>query len=48
VTATMSAVPYPGAWREEGGAVMALDKGASLTVAPWSSRVFTRRFQSVE
>jgi 1,4-alpha-glucan branching enzyme len=48
VTATMSAVPYPGAWREEGGAVMALDKGASLTVAAWSSRVFTRRFQSVE
>ena len=44
ITATLDAVPYPGDWREEGGATVKLDKGSSLTIAPWTSRIFTRRF----
>ena len=44
LTATIEAMPYPGAWREEGGAEMRIEAGSKVTIAPWSSRVFTRRF----
>ena len=43
LTATLAAVPYPGRWQEEGGGAQAFDKGTSVTLAPWSSRLFTRR-----
>ena len=44
LTATLDAVPYAGEWREEGGATTTLDKGTALTLAPWTSRIFTRRY----
>ena len=44
LTAKLQAIPYPGEWREEGGTSVKLDAGMSLTLAPWSSRIFTRRF----
>lgn len=46
LTATLAAVPYPGRWQEEGDtdkSVGSFDKGTSVTLAPWSSRLFTRR-----
>jgi glycosidase len=44
LTATLEGVPHGGEWREEGGGSLHLDKGTRLTLAPWSSRIFTRRF----
>ena len=44
VTATLTAIPYPGEWREEGGTATTLAAGSTMTIAPWSSRIFTRRF----
>ena len=44
LTATLTAIPYPGEWREEGGATTALAAGSTMTIAPWSSRIFTRRY----
>jgi 1,4-alpha-glucan branching enzyme len=43
-TVTLEDVPHPGQWREKSGASAKLAKGASLTLAPWSTRVFSRRF----
>jgi len=43
-TVTLEEIPHPGQWREKGGANSNLVKGAKLTLAPWSTRVFTRRF----
>ena len=37
-------IPHPGAWTEKGGASTPLAKGVRLTIAPWSTRLFTRRF----
>ena len=45
LTASLGAVPYPGEWVEEGdGAFTQLKDGASVTVMPWSSRLYTRRY----
>ncbi|GAC1578932.1 MAG: hypothetical protein NVS3B5_11800 [Sphingomicrobium sp.] len=44
LTATLNQIPYGGEWREEGGAALRLDNGTRLTIAPWSSRIFTRKF----
>nr|WP_294849094.1 alpha-amylase family glycosyl hydrolase [uncultured Sphingomonas sp.] len=43
-TVTLAEVPYPGHWQEKGGLVTGIEKGAQLTLAPWSTRVFTRRY----
>jgi hypothetical protein len=43
-TVTLEDEPHPGQWREKSGASAKLAKGASLTLAPWSTRVFSRRF----
>lgn len=43
-TITVDELPHPGDWQEKGGARSTLVKGRSLTLAPWSTRVFTRRF----
>jgi 1,4-alpha-glucan branching enzyme len=43
-TVTLEEIPHPGRWKEKGGKDVDLAKGASLTVAPWSTRVFSRRF----
>ena len=37
-------IPHPGAWTEKGGKQASLTKATKLTLAPWSTRVFTRRF----
>ena len=37
-------IPHPGAWTEKGGKQASLAKATKLTLAPWSTRVFTRRF----
>ena len=43
-TVTLEEIPHPGAWNEKGGIRMALTRGARLRLAPWSTRVFTRRY----
>ncbi|MEA1072902.1 alpha-amylase family glycosyl hydrolase [Sphingomonas sp. LY160] len=43
-TVTLEEVPHPGQWTEKGGGVARIEKGASVTLAPWSTRVFTRRY----
>lgn len=41
---TIDVLPYPGRWDERGGSGQELAKGSSLTLEPWSTRVFTRRY----
>lgn len=41
---TLAEVPHPGQWTEKGAAAMTIEKGAKLSLAPWSTRVFTRRY----
>jgi len=43
-TVTLEEIPHPGRWTEKGGADIELVKGTSLTLAPWSTRVFSRHF----
>ena len=43
-TVTLEEVPHPGTWTEKGGTPADLVKGGKLTIAPWSTRVFMRRF----
>ena len=43
-TVTLDDLPHPGRWMEKGGAETELAKGTALTLAPWSTRVFSRRF----
>ena len=43
-TVTLEELPHPGRWTEKGGEEAELAKGKSLTLAPWSTRVFTRSF----
>jgi len=43
-TVTLEEIPHPGRWTEKGGAEIDLAKGSNLTLAPWSTRVFTRRY----
>jgi hypothetical protein len=43
-TVTLEEIPHPGRWTEKGGPETNLAKGTSLTIAPWSTRVFTRRY----
>ena len=43
-TVTLEEIPHPGVWEEKGGIRMALARGAKLRLAPWSTRVFTRRY----
>ncbi len=44
LTATLDGVPYSGEWQEEGGMSVKLEKGIALTIAPWTTRIFTRRY----
>lgn len=41
-TVTLEDMPHPGRWSERGGRPTDLVKGASLSLQPWSTRVFTR------
>jgi 1,4-alpha-glucan branching enzyme len=41
---TLEEVPHPGRWTEKGGAEIDLAKGNNLTLAPWSTRVFSRTY----
>lgn len=43
-TVTLDALPHPGTWTEKDGAAMPIAKGTAMTLQPWSTRVFTRRF----
>ena len=43
-TVALEEIPHPGAWTEKGGASTPLAKGVRLTIAPWWTRLFTRRF----
>jgi glycosidase len=43
-TVILEEIPHPGRWTEKSGAEAELAKGASLTLAPWSTRVFSRKF----
>ena len=43
-TVTFEEIPHPGRWTEKDGAEQELAKGTSLTLAPWSTRVFSRRY----
>jgi hypothetical protein len=43
-TVTLEEIPHPGRWIEKDGKGIELAKGAALTLAPWSTRVFARRF----
>lgn len=43
-TITLEDIPHPGRWNEKGGLEQAIAKGTSLTLAPWSTRVFSRRY----
>ena len=43
-TVTLAELPHPGNWTEKGGKTLAIAKGTTLSLAPWSTRVFTRRF----
>ena len=43
-TVTLDEIPHPGAWREKDGSTTSLARGAKLTLAPWSTKVFTRRY----
>jgi glycosidase len=43
-TVTLEEIPHPGRWSERGGAEVELAKGSNLTLAPWSTRVFSRHF----
>ena len=45
-TVTLEEIPHPGRWDERGGSAATLQKGARLTLAPWSTRLFTRRFKA--
>lgn len=41
---TLEELPHPGDWKEKGGTAIALAKGRRLELAPWSTRIFTRRY----
>ncbi len=43
-TITLEDIPHPGRWNEKGGLEQAIAKGTSLTLAPWSTRVFSRHY----
>jgi glycosidase len=43
-TVMLEDIPHPGRWTEKGGAEQELARGVSLTLAPWSTRVFSRKF----
>jgi len=43
-TVTLEDLPHPGDWVEKGAGAAPLQKGAKLTLAPWSTRVFTRAY----
>lgn len=43
-TVVLGEVPHPGLWTEKAGSEIQLAKGASLTIAPWSTRVFSRKY----
>ena len=43
-TVVLEQIPHPGSWVERGGRPTPLAAGSKLTIAPWSTRVFTRRF----
>jgi 1,4-alpha-glucan branching enzyme len=43
-TVTLDEVPHAGEWTEKGGPAIRLGKGSQLTIAPWSTRVFSRRY----
>ena len=43
-TVTLEDLPHPGDWVEKGAGAALLQKGAKLTLAPWSTRVFTRAY----
>lgn len=43
-TVTIGEIPHPGRWNEKGGSELELAKGSSLSILPWSTRVFSRNF----
>jgi len=43
-TVALGEIPHPGRWTEKGGAEIDLAKGSNLTLAPWSTRVFSRNY----
>jgi glycosidase len=43
-TVTLEEIPQPGRWAEKSGKEAELAKGATLTLAPWSTRVFSRNY----
>ena len=43
-TVTLEEIPHPGRWTEKDGKEIELGKGASLSLAPWSTRVFSRSY----
>lgn len=43
-TVALEEIPHPGAWHEKGGGRLTLANGAKLSLAPWSTRVFTRGY----
>lgn len=43
-TVTLEELPHPGRWSEKGGNSVDLKKGTSITLAPWSSRIFYRAY----
>ena len=45
LTVSLGPVPYPGEWVEaDGGAFTRLEEGSKVTLMPWTSRLYTRRF----
>jgi 1,4-alpha-glucan branching enzyme len=43
-TVTLGELPQPGSWAEKDGATLDIKKGTSITLAPWSTRVFSRTY----